>query len=120
MAAMDLLGRRWTLRILWELRAGPLGARALKERCDEMSSSVLYQRLRELQEAGLLERDEQDGYRLTPLGASLCETLAPLDRWARRWADTTGESRAQCPDDVHVVLTRRDGHPPRRLRDSEL
>ena len=86
MAAMDLLGRRWTLRILWELRRGPVGARALKERCDEMSSSVLYQRLRELDEASLLERDEQDAYRLTQLGASLCETLAPLDPWARRWA----------------------------------
>src|SRR5688572_25486570 len=88
MAAMDLLGRRWTLRILWELRDGPLGARALIDRCDEMSSSVLYQRLRELREAGLLERDGGDAYRLTKLGASLGETLAPLDEWARRWANS--------------------------------
>ena len=53
MAAMDLLGRRWALRILWELRHGPLGARALRSRCDGMSSSVLYDRLRELTAAGL-------------------------------------------------------------------
>ena len=46
MAALDLLGRRWALRILWELRDGPVGARALRERCDGMSSSVLYERLR--------------------------------------------------------------------------
>ncbi len=64
MAAMDLLGRRWTLRILWELRHGPIGARALRERCDGMSSSVLYDGLsssvlydglRELTVAALIE-----------------------------------------------------------------
>lgn len=49
---------------------------------------MLYQRLRELHEAGLLDRDEQDAYVLSRLGASLCETLAPLDKWARRWADS--------------------------------
>jgi len=52
---MDLLGRRWTLRILWELRHGPIGARALRERCDGMSSSVLYDGLRELTVAALIE-----------------------------------------------------------------
>ena len=41
MAALDLLGRRWTLRIMWELRGGPLGARALRERCSQMSSIAL-------------------------------------------------------------------------------
>ena len=51
MAALDLLGRRWALRLLWELRGGPVGARALRERCDGMSSSVLYERLTELRTA---------------------------------------------------------------------
>ena len=86
LAAMDLLGRRWSLRLLWELRDGALGARTLLARCDDMSSSVLYQRLRELQEAGLIERDVAEGYRLTSIGAALGEALEPLDRWARRWA----------------------------------
>ncbi len=48
MAALDLLGRRWALRILWELTDGPRGARELRQRCDAMSPSVLYQRLAEL------------------------------------------------------------------------
>jgi DNA-binding HxlR family transcriptional regulator len=48
MAAMDLLGRRWSLRLIWELRDGPVGARALLARCAGLSSSVLYQRLGEL------------------------------------------------------------------------
>src|SRR5690349_8624017 len=50
MAALDLLGRRWTLRVLWELRDGPLGFRAIQAACDDMSSSVLRDRLHELTE----------------------------------------------------------------------
>ena len=87
LAAMDLLGRRWALRILWELRDGPVGARALRERCDGMSSSVLYTRLEELADARLVEQDEADEYRLTQVGAALNTSLQPLDAWARRWAD---------------------------------
>lgn len=85
MAALDLLGRRWALRIIWELRDGAVGARALRERCDEMSSSVLYERLRELTDAGIVERLD-DGYRLTELGVDLIEAIMPLTRWAADWA----------------------------------
>lgn len=90
MAAMDLLGRRWALRIVWELRDGPLGARALQSRCDQMSSSVLYERLDELTAAGLLTRDEAGAYLLTGIGAQLAPALESLDGWARRWSDTIG------------------------------
>ena len=86
MAAMDLLGRRWALRILWELRDGPLGARALRSRCDRMSSSVLYARLEELTGAGLIARDEAGDYLLTDLGAALGPALESLDSWAGRWS----------------------------------
>jgi DNA-binding HxlR family transcriptional regulator len=55
MALLDLLGRRWTLRILWELRSDALGFRELQSRCDDMSASVLNQRLGELREAGVVE-----------------------------------------------------------------
>lgn len=86
MAALDLLGRRWTLRILWELRDGPLGARALRERCDAMSSSVLYERLGELGNAGLVARTEDGSYALTEHGDALSDALDPLDSWAHAWA----------------------------------
>ncbi|MFD0277997.1 winged helix-turn-helix transcriptional regulator [Kitasatospora sp. NPDC127111] len=85
MAAMDLFGRRWALRILWELRAGPLGARALLARCEGLSSSVLYQRLRELTANGVVT-PAADGYELTPLGASLGLALRPFNEWATTWA----------------------------------
>jgi DNA-binding HxlR family transcriptional regulator len=89
MAALDLLGRRWALRVLWELRAQPLRALDLQERCDQMSSSVLYQRLRELTEAGLVEQADDGTFALTTLGADLSTALEPLDAWARRWSVKT-------------------------------
>ena len=92
MAAMDLLGRRWTLRILWELRDGPQGARALRDRCDEMSSSVLYARLRELIGAGLVNQTVNDAYELTTFGATLGQALKPLDEWAVSWVESGGGS----------------------------
>jgi DNA-binding HxlR family transcriptional regulator len=89
MAALDLLGRRWSLRILWELREGPLGARSLRERCDRMSPSVLYDRLGELTDAGLVVQRDDQSYELSEIGRSLGDALAPLDQWARRWAENS-------------------------------
>ncbi|ORV60902.1 HxlR family transcriptional regulator [Mycobacterium fragae] len=89
MAALDLLGRRWSLRVLWELRDGPLGARTLRERCDGMSPSVLYVRLGELTNAGLIVQRDDQCYELSDVGRSLDKALIPLDQWARRWAETT-------------------------------
>lgn len=85
MALLDLLGRRWALRVLWELRetAAPT-FRELQERCGGISSSVLADRLRELTEAGIVTRDE-DGYALTAAGRSLLACLQPLERWASTW-----------------------------------
>ena len=87
MAALDLLGRRWSLRVLWELRDGPIGARALRDRCDGMSPSVLYQRLDELTGARLIGRTDDQRYQLTPLGRELRTALDPLEQWSSRWAD---------------------------------
>jgi len=86
MAALDLLGRRWALRILWELREGGLGARALRARCDDMSSSVLYERLADLRTAGLVVRGDDGRYALTALGRQLGDAITPLQHWAERWS----------------------------------
>jgi DNA-binding HxlR family transcriptional regulator len=85
MAAMDLLGRRWALRILWELRDGPTGARALRAKCGGMSSSVLYDRLHELTASGLIGRNDEE-YVLSDIGAALGSALKPLDAWAETWS----------------------------------
>jgi DNA-binding HxlR family transcriptional regulator len=86
MALLDLLGRRWSLRILWELREERrLTSRALRTACDEASPTVLQARLSELREAGFIALGEAGGYALTPLGRDLCETFLPLHRFAERW-----------------------------------
>lgn len=85
MALLDLLGRRWSLRILWELREQPLTSRSLRTACDEASPTVLQARLTELREAGFVELGEAGGYGLTALGWELCATFMPLHRFAERW-----------------------------------
>lgn len=92
MAALDLLGRRWTLRILWELRDGPRPFRPLAEACGGVSPTVLNTRLRELREAGVVARGEE-GYELTTSGRELCRALSPLRHWAERWAEQWSERR---------------------------
>jgi DNA-binding HxlR family transcriptional regulator len=94
MAALDLLGRRWTMRILCELSQSPAGFRELQRRCERMSSSVLSTRLGELAEASLLALRD-DAYHLTPLGEDLVEALTPLSAWSRRWARETGTDAAE-------------------------
>ena len=84
MALIDLLGRRWALRILWELRAGPLTFRALQHACGDISPSVLNQRIGELRETALLTLGE-DGYCLSGLGRELLTHLLPLAKWAQSW-----------------------------------
>ncbi|MFD6067493.1 MULTISPECIES: winged helix-turn-helix transcriptional regulator [Amycolatopsis] len=84
MAALDLLGRRWTLRVIWELRQGDLGFRELRRRCGHMSSSVLATRLGELTEARIVEAGGE-GYRLTPLGEQLLDAVHPLEKWGLAW-----------------------------------
>jgi DNA-binding HxlR family transcriptional regulator len=85
MALLDLLGRRWTLRIIWELRADTLTFRALQKRCGATSSSVLNERLAELRAAGIAEAAPH-GYRLTQEGRELLAIYPPVQAWAERWA----------------------------------
>jgi DNA-binding HxlR family transcriptional regulator len=90
MVLLDLLGRRWSLRILWELREQPLTSRALRAACDEASPTVLQARLSELREAGFIELVPGVGYGLTGLGRELNETFLPLHRFAKRWSKRGG------------------------------
>jgi DNA-binding HxlR family transcriptional regulator len=89
----NLPGRRWALRILWELRSEAKSFRALREACDDVSPTVLNTRLAELRDARLLAVGDA-GYGVTDLGRSLCEAIAPLQRWAERWARAQAGGRA--------------------------
>ena len=87
MALLDLLGQKWVLRIIWELRDAPLTFRALRERCDQISPTVLNQRLSLLRDAGLVELTD-DGYQPTRPCQELGPILMQLSDWSKTWQST--------------------------------
>jgi DNA-binding HxlR family transcriptional regulator len=99
-AALELLGRRWALRLVWELRRDALPFGALRDRTG-ISSSVLAARLRELTKAGVIERGPQRRYRLTPLGRELARVLYDLNRWAE--AAARGEREVARPSQEAIL-----------------
>lgn len=85
MVLLDLLGKRWTLRILWELEGGHETFRGLQARCGGVSPTVLNNRLKDLRDAGLVVSGP-DGYQMTPDGRALGQHLIALNAWAQDWA----------------------------------
>jgi DNA-binding HxlR family transcriptional regulator len=93
MATFDLLGRRWAMGIIWNLHRGPATFRSLQDLCETISPSILNSRLKDLREAGLVNRGP-DGYQLTDLGQQLFQLLKPLGEWSIKWArEVTDESQ---------------------------
>lgn len=86
MVLLDMLGRRWTLRVLWELREAPLTFRKLRAHCDDVSPTSLNARLKDLQAMNIIALSEK-GYGLTGQGQALMRELAGLNVWAKDWAD---------------------------------
>jgi DNA-binding HxlR family transcriptional regulator len=85
MALLDLLGRRWAMRVIWELRADELTFRQLQDRCAGISASALNSRVHELRDAGIVENGTK-AYQLSREGQRLLEAYEPLSIWAQRWA----------------------------------
>jgi DNA-binding HxlR family transcriptional regulator len=85
MALLDLASRRWLLRVVWELRRGPLKFRPLQAACGAVSPSLLNRRLKELRDARLVELSTE-GYQLTTLGHGLYRAFEPISAWADGWA----------------------------------
>ncbi|BBZ52931.1 hypothetical protein BST25_16140 [Mycobacterium heidelbergense] len=84
-AAMELLGQRWILRIVWELEPGALRFLELRRRMGNCSSSMLSERLRQLSTAGLVVKNPVGTWELTVAGAQLGSALAPVWEWAEGW-----------------------------------
>jgi len=88
--ALQLIASKWAMLIIPALAEGPMRNSALMRRIGGISQKMLTQTLRDLERNGLvIRRDLQTvpphvEYRLSPLGASLSETLGFLDRWAER------------------------------------
>jgi DNA-binding HxlR family transcriptional regulator len=84
--ALDLLGERWTLLVVRELLAGSTRFGELRRGVPRISRTMLAARLRELGDAGVIVRREEDAtYALTEAGLELGAVLAALGTWGQRW-----------------------------------
>lgn len=90
MALFDLMGRRWAMGIVWNMDNEPITFRLLQSRCEFISPSILNSRIKDLREAGIIERT-LDGYILTKRGQDLKELLKPLGSWSKEWAEEVFE-----------------------------
>lgn len=86
MALLDLLGRRWAMRVIWELSRNRLSFRDLQAACGNISPTILNTRLAELREAGIVALADGAGFALAPEGELLLAELMGLHGWAERWA----------------------------------
>ncbi len=90
-AAIELIGKRWTGAIVCALTEGPLRFGELAKAVPGMSDRLLSQRLRELEDEGLVEREVEAGspvrvtYSLTVVGTGLRPAIVELRSWAREW-----------------------------------
>lgn len=88
MLLLDVLGQRWTLRILWELHSKRQTFRELRSNCEDVSPTILNKRLKELRELQFIDHNQQ-GYGYTEMGQELGAKLIELDIWANDWANRT-------------------------------
>jgi len=94
-AAIELIGKRWTGAIVAALTEGPLRFGELARAVPGLSDRLLSQRLRELEDEGLVEREVEPGapvrvvYSLSEKGADLDPAIRELKQWAKRWHETS-------------------------------
>jgi DNA-binding HxlR family transcriptional regulator len=90
-AAIELIGKRWTGAIVCALTERPMRFGELGKAVPGLSDRLLSQRLRELEEEGLVEREVEAGtpvrvtYSLTEIGGELGPAIRELRVWARTW-----------------------------------
>lgn len=81
--ALERIGDRWALLVVRDLLAGPRRYGDLKASLPRIPTNILSDRLKELQESGVLRRvpTVRGGYELTPLGRDLEPVITALERW---------------------------------------
>ncbi len=90
-AAFNLLGRKWAGLVIHVLACGQLHFSELEEAIPGVSARMLTERIRELEEAGVVTRTVQAGppvrvlYSLSEKGRALVPVMAGIEKWARAW-----------------------------------
>ncbi|HTY80705.1 MAG TPA: helix-turn-helix domain-containing protein [Candidatus Bathyarchaeia archaeon] len=118
---LDLLGERWTLLVVRELLSGSRRFNEVRRGIPRISRTMLSARMRELVDAGVIERQDGEGgpeYRLTAAGMELGGVVREMGTWGQRWLSR--ELRPAELDaraliwDIHRRV-RRDALPPKPL-----
>ncbi len=92
-SAFQLLGQRWNGLILRVLLQGPVRFRDISSNIPSMSDKMLVDRLKQLEEAGLIERSVYPEtpvrieYQLTQKGEALKPALDEIQHWAEKWVN---------------------------------
>jgi DNA-binding HxlR family transcriptional regulator len=106
--ASEVLSERWTVLVIRELGAGSETFNELRKGLPLMSPSLLSSRLKSLEAAGVVERNESDrgvSYTLTDAGLELKPIVLAMGTWGHRWARSKLE-----PDDLDPSLLMWDIH----------
>jgi len=109
--ALDVIGERWALMVVRELLLGPKRFTDIREGLPKLSADVLAQRLRGLEEAGILQHRKlpppasAQVYELTPRGRALEPVLHELGRWGGANAPAPEEGMSMSLDS-HLVSLR--------------
>ncbi len=92
--AAEILCTRWTMLVIRELVAGSTRFNDLQRGVPKMSRSLLSQRLKEMEESGIVERrvvSHERGlhdYHLTPAGRDLVSVVEAFGNWGQKWVES--------------------------------
>lgn len=95
--AFQLLGKRWVGVIIRVLSNGPMRFNEMAERIPHISQKVLSERLKELEDQGILVREVYPEspvrieYRLTEKGEAIKPVLDEVQNWADKWVELESE-----------------------------
>ena len=93
-SAVELIGRRWSGAIIQVLLGGRRRYGDLRAAIPEITDRMLSERLKELEEAGIVDRrvvpetPVRVEYELTEKGRALEDALTAIGKWAERWQPT--------------------------------
>jgi len=99
--AVELIGRRWSGAVIQLLLRGPSRFAELRDAIPDISDRMLSERLRELEEEGIVSRTVvpetpvRVEYALTAKGRALEPALGAIGRWAERWAEVESPRRTR-------------------------
>lgn len=94
--AAELIGRRWNGVILRAMFHGLSHFNEIKRAIPALSPRMLSERLKELEQAGLVEREVipstpvRTEYHLTEKGRELSSVFDAIEAWAHRWLASNG------------------------------